>query len=93
MSTAPHLVGVLYDFPQGDGGASFETALRAGIDESAARRERPVELRSLEVRGLPAGSVDEVRTGFAELAAARVCGERGLAGPKVRLQGDFRWRR
>jgi hypothetical protein len=43
---APILVGVLYDYPQIDGGALFEDAVRIGIDEVAAsgRLDRALEL-------------------------------------------------
>jgi len=67
---APILIGVLYDFPQADGGASFEEAVRLGFDEVAARGriDRPVELVARHARGLPGGSAHEVATTFAELA-------------------------
>ena len=36
VPAAPILVGLLFDFPQADGGASFEEAVRLGLDEIAA---------------------------------------------------------
>jgi len=64
-------IGLLYDFPQGDGGAAFETALRLGLDEVAAtgRLDREVEFAPLHARGLPVGSEHDVVTAFRELEA------------------------
>ncbi|HEX5616357.1 MAG TPA: ABC transporter substrate-binding protein [Acidimicrobiia bacterium] len=78
--TAPLVLGVLYDFPQGDGGALFEAALHEGLSETAARRTRPVTLRSLEVHGLPAGSAGEVEAGLRHLADDGVC---AVVGPSI----------
>jgi len=36
VPAAPILVGLLFDFPQADGGESFEEAVRLGLDEIAA---------------------------------------------------------
>ena len=54
---SPILIGLLYDFPQGDGGAGFEEALRLGLDDVAAtgRLDRAVELVSSHVRGSAVG--------------------------------------
>jgi len=62
----------LYDFPQGDGGAGTEEALRLGLDDVAAtgRLDRSVEFVSSHVRGLPHGSAHAVQRGFAELDEA-----------------------
>lgn len=67
---APILIGVLYDFPQADGGASFEEAVRLGFGEAgtSGRIDRPVELVTRHARGLPSGSAHEVATTFAALA-------------------------
>jgi len=71
---APILVGVLYDFPQADGGALFEEAVRLGIDEAQAggRLDRPVEFVPRHARGLPAGTAHDVERSFAELVEAGV---------------------
>ena len=57
VPAAPILVGLLFDFPQADGGASFEEAVRLGLDEIAAtgRLDRPVEFETRLARGLPLG--------------------------------------
>src|SRR5690349_24246570 len=49
VSAAPIKLGLLYDFPQHDGGDSFAKALQLGLDTVAL--DRPVEL----VRELAAG--------------------------------------
>ncbi|HEY8217388.1 MAG TPA: ABC transporter substrate-binding protein [Acidimicrobiia bacterium] len=68
----PVRVGVLLDFPQADGGAATEAALRHGIGEVAAdgRLDREVELLLRPVAGLPLGSEHDVVTGFRELVDA-----------------------
>ena len=47
-AASPILIGLLYDFPQGDGGAGFEEALQLGLDEVAAtgRLDRSIEFVS-----------------------------------------------
>lgn len=71
---APLLVGVLYDFPQADGGSGFEEAVRIGIDEVVAtgRLDRPVELVPRQAPGLPAGTAHGVEEVFRELASTGV---------------------
>jgi branched-chain amino acid transport system substrate-binding protein len=66
---APILIGLLFDFPQADGGASFEEAVRLGLDEVAAtgRLDRPVEFVTRLARGLPLGTEHDVTTAFGEL--------------------------
>jgi branched-chain amino acid transport system substrate-binding protein len=82
----PVLVGVLYDFPQADGGAAFETAVRTGIDEVAAsgRLDRPLELVARHARGLPAGTARAVEEAWADLDAAGVL---VVIGPSVSDNG------
>jgi branched-chain amino acid transport system substrate-binding protein len=65
----PVRIGVIYDFPQGDGGTSFEEALRLGVDEVAAtgRLDRDVEFVTRAAAGLPGGSEHDVTTKFGEL--------------------------
>ena len=85
-TTAPFLVGVLYDFPQADGGALFEDAVRTGIDEVAAsgRIDRPLELVPRHAHGLPAGTAFDVEKTFAELVDAGVL---VILGPTVSDNG------
>ncbi|HYU39511.1 MAG TPA: ABC transporter substrate-binding protein [Acidimicrobiia bacterium] len=66
---APILVGLLFDFPQADGGASFEEAVRLGLDEVTAtgRLDRPAEFVTRLARGLPLGTAHDVTTAFGEL--------------------------
>jgi ABC-type branched-subunit amino acid transport system substrate-binding protein len=73
----------LYDFPQGDGGASFEDALRLGIAE-VGRLDRPFELVTRHARGLPSGTANAVSTAFGELVAEGVL---GVVGPSISDNG------
>jgi branched-chain amino acid transport system substrate-binding protein len=68
-SPTPVRIGVLYDYPQGDGGALFEDALRLGIDAvaSAGRLDREVELVPVHATGLPMGSEHEMLAAFREV--------------------------
>ena len=77
---SPIRVGLLYDFPQGDG--TFEAALQLGIDEVAAtgRLDRPFEFVARDARGLPAGSEHEVVEGFDDLVAQGVS---VIIGPSI----------
>src|SRR5579885_2397059 len=76
----PALVGVLYDFPQADGGTLVEEALRLGLGAVRRRFDRPVEFLSVHARGLPSGSAHEIEQGFLELAAA---GLLAVSGPSI----------
>src|SRR5439155_24393752 len=80
----PVKIGVLYDFPQGDGGGSFEEALRVGLDASVEQRDRDVELIAHAARGLPGGSAHDVTLGFAALADAGVL---AIVGPSISDNG------
>src|SRR4051794_18502136 len=80
----PILIGVLYDFPQHDGGEGFEEALRLGLADRSDRLDRDVELRSLQVAGLPGGTEHAVRDGF------RALDEQGVllvVGPSISDNG------
>ena len=68
-TAAPVRIGMLYDFPQGDGGAATEAALRLGLDEvlTTDRFDREVELVPKHTRGLPWGTEHDVVTAFREL--------------------------
>lgn len=76
---APILVGVLYDFPQADGGALFEDALRLGLDAGRGP-DRGIELVACHARGLPSGTAHEIEQAFAELADAGVL---AVLGPSI----------
>jgi branched-chain amino acid transport system substrate-binding protein len=83
---APILIGVLYDFPQADGGAMFEEAVRLGLAEVSAggRLDRPVELVSRQAHGLPAGTAHDVERTFAALVDAGVL---AILGPSISDNG------
>jgi ABC-type branched-subunit amino acid transport system substrate-binding protein len=78
----PMLVGVLYDFPQYDGGASVEEAITLGLEESlaAAGVDRPFELVVRHGRGLPSGSGFEMERSTQELVDAGVL---AVIGPSI----------
>jgi branched-chain amino acid transport system substrate-binding protein len=82
MATAPLLVGILYDFPQADGGASFEEAVRQGLQE--VELDRPVELVPRQAAGLPGGSAHDVQRNFGELIDAGVL---VVIGPSISDNG------
>jgi ABC-type branched-subunit amino acid transport system substrate-binding protein len=85
-TTAPILVGVLYDYPQADGGALFEDAVRLGIDDVAAtgRLDRPVDLVARHAHGLPAGTAHDVERTFGELVDS---GALVVLGPSISDNG------
>src|SRR4051812_11809249 len=70
MAASPLLVGILYDFPQHDSGASFEEAVRQGLQE--VELDRSVELVPRQAAGLPGGTAHDVRRNFDELVDAGV---------------------
>ena len=76
----PIRVGLLYDYPQGDG--MFADALKLGIDEVAAtgRLDREIEFVERQTRGLPAGSEHDVKRGFLELDEEGVI---AIIGPSI----------
>jgi len=82
----PIPVGVLYDFPQHDGGASFEEALRLGIETVASgdRLDRDVKLVPSHAQGLPAGSAYDVEKKFSELVDI---GALAVVGPSISDNG------
>jgi len=85
-AAAPIIVGLLFDFPQGDGGAGFEAAARLGLDDVAAtgRLDRPVEMVSREIRGLPMGTEREMVDGFRAMEAE---GALLVLGPSISDNG------
>jgi branched-chain amino acid transport system substrate-binding protein len=85
-SGQPVLVGALHDFPQTDGGAAFADAVRLGIDEVATtgRLDRPIDVTTRCVTGLPMGTAHAVEEAFAELVDA---GALAILGPSVSDNG------
>jgi ABC-type branched-subunit amino acid transport system substrate-binding protein len=82
MTAAPLLVGTLYDFPQHDGGASFQEAVREGLGE--VELDRPVELVPRQAAGLPGGTAHDVHRNFTELVDAGVL---AIIGPSISDNG------
>jgi ABC-type branched-subunit amino acid transport system substrate-binding protein len=85
-AAAAILIGVLYDFPQADGGASVEDAIRLGLDEVAAsgRIDRSVELVARQARGLPGGTAADIERNYAELVDHGVL---AVVGPSISDNG------
>ena len=85
-SPAPILLGMLFDFPQGDGGSSLEEAVRLGFDDAASggRVDRGIELVSRQADGLPSGTARSVTDAFAELDDAGVL---AIVGPSISDNG------
>ncbi|MFN8037410.1 MAG: ABC transporter substrate-binding protein [Acidimicrobiia bacterium] len=79
----PYRIGLLFDYPQPDGGASFESAVRLGLGQTPAR-DVPVDVVTCETRGLPAGSAHDVVTGLRELERA---GAVVVLGPSISDNG------
>ena len=65
---APMRIGLLFDYPQGDGGTSLEDAVGLGLQASGADLDAISFLRC-ETLGHPAGSVEAVTAGFDHLVA------------------------
>lgn len=82
LAITPIRIGLLYDFPQGDGGALVERALRLGIEDATTTRglDRPVEFVASHARGLPIGSEHELITAFDALAETGVI---AIIGPSI----------
>jgi ABC-type branched-subunit amino acid transport system substrate-binding protein len=83
---APILIGVLYDFPQADGGASVEEAIRLGMAEVTAtgRIDRDFELVARQARGLPGGTAHDVESTYGELVDRGVL---AVIGPSISDNG------
>lgn len=79
-------VGVLYDFPQGDGGRYFEDGLRIGFEAQRIeeRLGEDITLIARQADGLPAGSAESVVASFNELIAAGVV---AIVGPSISDNG------
>lgn len=82
MSAAPIRLGLLFDFPQHDGGDSLATAVQLGIDTVAL--DRPVELVRRLAAGLPSGTAFDVEEKFFELERDGVL---AIVGPSISDNG------
>src|SRR3954466_1594677 len=82
MAASPLLIGILYDFPQHDGGAGFEEAVRQGLQE--VELDRPVELVPRQAAGLPGGPAHDAPRNFKELVDAGVL---AVIGPSISDNG------
>lgn len=86
VDAAPIRIGLLFDFPQQDGGDSIAEAVTLGLEEVAAtgRVDRSfVTVRQL-VSGLPAGTAHAVEQGFAALVDEGVL---AVVGPSISDNG------
>jgi branched-chain amino acid transport system substrate-binding protein len=83
---SPVLVGLLFDFPQADGGDSVDAAVRLGLAEAtgAGRLDRPVEVIRQMAKGLPLGTAADVERSFAALVDAGVL---AVIGPSISDNG------
>jgi len=82
---APVRIGLLFDFPQADGGEDFEATLRLGVDEiSGGRVDRDLEFLRAEATGLPTGTEHAVVGGFHDLETA---GCLAIIGPSISDNG------
>lgn len=81
-SPLPLLVGLLFDYPQADEGASLSGALTLGLSESfaACGFDRRVEVVARQGRGLPSGSAHDMECRTAELVQAGVL---AVVGPSI----------
>jgi branched-chain amino acid transport system substrate-binding protein len=86
FTPAPIRIGLLFDFPQGDGGDDFEASIRRGVDEVAAtgRVDRDLEFLRVEATGLPIGSEHALVGGFRDLETA---GCLAVIGPSISDNG------
>src|SRR5438477_13217384 len=82
MSAAPIKFGLLFDFPQRDGGDSFAKAVHLGLDTVAL--DRPVELVRELAAGLPSGTAHDVEQKFAALDEQGVL---AIIGPSISDNG------
>jgi len=82
VTAAPILLGLLYDFPQHDGGDSFAKAVQLGLDTVAL--DRPVEFVRELAAGLPSGTAFDVEQKFAALDRRGVL---AIVGPSISDNG------
>lgn len=85
-AAAPIVIGLLFDFPQGDGGDSFEAAVRLGLEDATAggRLDRPVSFVRELSRGLPLGTAADVEHSFDKLSDQDVL---VVVGPSISDNG------
>ena len=85
-TAAPILIGLLFDFPQADGGSSVEEALRLGFAEveASGRIDRSIELVTRQARGLPGGTAHDVEKTYGELVDLGVL---AVVGPSISDNG------
>ena len=91
MTAAPVLIGLLYDFPQHDGGDSFAKAVRLGLD--SVLLDRPVEPDREAAASRPVSDRDPARPSRSPSDPARILdeirgelverGSQGLTWPAV----------
>jgi branched-chain amino acid transport system substrate-binding protein len=86
FKAAPARIGLLFDFPQADGGEDFESNVRLGVEEASGggRVDRDLEFLRAEATGLPAGTEHAVVGGFRDLEAA---GCLAIIGPSISDNG------
>ena len=82
MSAAPIRIGLLFDFPQHDGGDSIATAVELGI--ATVPLDRPVEFVRELAAGLPSGTAFDVEEKFFALAQQGVL---AIVGPSISDNG------
>ena len=82
VSAAPIRIGLLYDFPQHDGGDSFATAVELGM--GTVSLDRPVEFVRELAAGLPSGTAFDVEQKFAGLERQGVL---AIVGPSISDNG------
>jgi ABC-type branched-subunit amino acid transport system substrate-binding protein len=82
MSAQPIRIGLLYDFPQGDGGDSFAKAVQLGLD--TVPLDRPVEFVRELAAGLPSGTAFDVEQKFWALEQQGVL---AIVGPSISDNG------
>jgi len=82
MTVAPIRVGLLFDFPQHDGGDSFHTAVTLGLE--TVPLDRPVELVRELAAGLPSGTAHDVEQKFDALVQQGVL---AIVGPSISDNG------
>lgn len=81
----PILVGIIFDFPQADGGEGFERAARLGLEHAAGDRiDRPVEFVRRQATGMPSGSERRLQEGWHELEQRGVL---AMLGPSIMDNG------
>jgi branched-chain amino acid transport system substrate-binding protein len=80
------VVGLLFDFPQPDEGASFAADIRLGLDDVVALRGSSVdvELRREHAQGLPSGTPADLTAGFHALDTG---GAAMVVGPSISDNG------